>query len=261
MQTTKRTFIAGVFCLWQVAAAGENLLTNGDFEAGNTAFTSGYTFGRTDTAEGYYDVVRNPRDSHAWGALFSDHTSGTGFMLVANGAADTNRVVWRQSAEVTTNTTYEFSGWAASWGDDGSGHDPNPARVRVSINGRAVGPAFQLSNLDGQWQGFSVRWRSRASETALIELRLETAEGDGNDAAFDDFQFAMFQPQATIRVATVEICWPSAEGAMYQVEYESELTGHLWVPLGAAVEGTGTTNCVEDAVTTPRRFYRIREVP
>jgi hypothetical protein len=259
--TPKSTFIAGVLCLWQAAAFGQNLLTNGDFEAGNSGFTSDYTFARTDTAEGVYDVVRNPRESHGGGASFTDHTSGTGFMLVANGAADTNRVVWRQSVQVATNTTYEFSGWAASWGDDGSGHDPNPARMRVSINGRAVGPAFQLSNQDGQWQDFSVRWSSRASEIALIELRLETSEGFGNDPAFDDFQFSLFQPRTTIRVATVEICWPSVSGAMYQVEYESELTGHLWTPFGTTVEGTGTTNCVVDTVTTPRRFYRVREVP
>jgi hypothetical protein len=256
-----RTTIAAVLCLWQAAAVGQNLLINGDFEAGNSGFTSDYTFARTDTADGTYDVVRNPRDSHGGGASFTDHTSGAGFMLVANGAADTNRVLWRQSVQVTTNTTYEFSGWAASWGNDGSGHDPNPARVHIIINGRTVGPAFQLSNQDGQWQGFSVRWSSRTSETALIEVRLETAEGFGNDPAFDDFQFTVFQPRATIRVATVELCWPSVAGAMYQVEYESELTGHFWTPFGAAVEGTGTTNCVVDVVTTPPRYYRIREVP
>lgn len=259
--TLKSLLTAGVLYLWQAAAFGQNLLTNGDFAAGNSGFTSDYTFGRTDTTDGYYDVVRNPRDSHGGGASFTDHTSGTGFMLAANGAADTNRVLWRQSIQGTANTTYEFSGWAASWGDDGSGHDPNPARVRIIINGRSVGPAFQLSNQDGHWQGFSVRWSSRASDTALIELRLETAEGFGNDPAFDDFQFSALQPRATIRLATLEICWPSVAGTMYQVDYESELTGHLWTPFGAAVEGTGMTNCVVDEVTTPRRFYRVREVP
>ena len=261
MQTTKSALIGGVLCLWQTLALGQNLLNNGDFEAGNTGFTSDYTFGRTGTAEGYYDVVRNPRDSNFLGASFTDHTSGTGFMLVANGAADTNRIVWRQSVVVTTNTAYEFSGWATSWGDDGSGRDPNPARVRLSINGRAVGQAFQLSSQDGLWQGFSARWTSRTSETALIELRLETAEGGGNDPAFDDFQFAVSPPRPTIRVATVEICWPSVADAMYQVDYQSEATGHIWTPLGSAVVGTGTTNCVVDAVTAPRRFYRVRDVP
>jgi hypothetical protein len=255
------TLIVGAVCLLQAGTLGQNLLTNGDFEAGNSGFTSDYAFARTDSAEGTYDVVRNPRDSHGGGASFTDHTSGTGFMLVANGAADTNRVVWRQSVQVNTNRTYEFSGWATSWGDDGSGNDPNPARVRVSINGKAIGQAFQLPSQAGLWQSFSVRWSSRTSETALIELRLETGDGFGNDPAFDDFQFTVFQPRTMIRVATVEICWPSEAGAKYQVEYESELTGHFWTPFGPVVDGSGTTNCVVDTVTIPRRFYRIREVP
>jgi len=264
-QIIKSTFkVALVWLCQAVAAPGQNLLVNGDFEAGNTGFTSDYTFGRTDTTytgQDYYNVVRNPRDSHALGASFADHTTGTGFMLVANGAADTNRVVWRQWVRVSMNITYEFSGWATSWGDDGTGHDPNPAKFRVIINGRAIGPAFQLSNQDGQWQGFSVRWSSRESETALIELRLETTDWLGNDPAFDDLQFSVASPRATIRLANVEICWPSVADVMYQVEYESEVTGHLWMPLGTQVAGTGATNCVVDAFTTPRRFYRVREVP
>jgi hypothetical protein len=254
------TVLASILCLWNAATLGQNLLTNGDFEAGNFGFTSDYTFSPTFVAEGNYDVVRNPREGHGGAASFTDHTSGAGFMLVVNGAADTNRVVWRQSVQVTTNVTYEFSGWAASWGDDGSGHDPNPARLRVSINGTAAGPPFQLSNEDGQWQSFSVRWRSKESDTALIELRLETAAGFGNDPAFDDFQFTVHTPKPVIRVATVEICWPSVIGAIYQVEYESELTGHLWTPFGGVVEGVDTTNCVVDNVGTPKRFYRVQQI-
>ena len=183
-----RALLIGLLCVWQAASLlAQNLLINGSFEAGNTGFSSDYTYAPGNLGpEGTYDVSRNPRDSHALAASFTDHTSGTGFMLVVNGAADTNRVVWRQSVGLTMNTPYEFSGWAASWGNDGTGHDPNPARFRLSINGSAVGPAFQLSNLDGQWQGFSVPWSSIASGSALIELRLETAALIGNDPAFDD---------------------------------------------------------------------------
>jgi hypothetical protein len=95
----------------------------------------------------------------------------------------------------------------------------------------------------------------------VVELRLETSADYGNDPALDDFQFTVFQPRLTIRVATVEICWLSVAGAKYQVEYESELTGHLWMPVGTVVQGSGTNNCLVDAVTTPGRFYRVREVP
>ena len=125
----------------------------------------------------------------------------------------------------------------------------------------AVGSTVQLSNLAGDWRAFSARWNSSTSTTAVVELRLETTADYGNDPAFDDFQFTVFEPRLTIRVATVEICWPSVAGVIYQVEYESALTGHLWAPLANAVQGTGTNNCLTDSVTTPGRFYRVREVP
>jgi hypothetical protein len=57
--------------------AAPNLVANGDFEAGNTAFTSGYAFapGGNGT-EGQYTVRANP---FPWNGLFisaADHTSG-----------------------------------------------------------------------------------------------------------------------------------------------------------------------------------------
>jgi len=188
----KRALI-GLLCLCQTAhLLGQNLLINGSFESGNNGFTTDYTHAPGNISPpGTYDVVRNPRDSHALGASFTDHTSGMGFMLAANGATEANRVLWRQSVGVTMNTPYEFSGWAASWGDDGTGHDLNPARVRISINGNAAGSAFQLSNVDGQWQSFSFPWTSIAAGSATIELWLENTDFLGNDPAFDDFQFTV----------------------------------------------------------------------
>ena len=85
------------------------LLSNGDFEAGNTGYASDYTHSPGNTQpEGTYDVVHDPQHSHPRGASFADHTSGTGLMLVANGAADTTRAVWGQSVAVTTHTTYTY---------------------------------------------------------------------------------------------------------------------------------------------------------
>jgi hypothetical protein len=181
--------------------SSQNLLLNGSFDAGNTGFTTDYTFAPGNISPpGTYDVVRNPRDAHALGASFTDHTSGAGLLLAMNGATEPNLVLWRQSVNVTANTPYEFSGWAASWGDDGTGHDVNPARLQISINGSTVGPAFQLSNIDGQWQSFVVPWTSANAPTALIELRLETTAFLGNDPAFDDFQFTQIPEPTTFTV-------------------------------------------------------------
>ena len=70
----KRALI-GLLCLCQTAhLPGQNLLINGSFESGNTGFTSDYTHAPGNISpQGTYDVVRNPRDSHALGASHKRH--------------------------------------------------------------------------------------------------------------------------------------------------------------------------------------------
>ena len=107
------TLIVGVLCLFHTTLAlGQNLLVNGDFEAGNSGFTSEYRFVRLDTGLLTYDVFRKSIDSHFLGLSFGDHTSGKGLMFGANGGNDTNRVLWKQTVQIVENTAYQFSGWA-----------------------------------------------------------------------------------------------------------------------------------------------------
>jgi hypothetical protein len=187
------TLIVGVLCLFHTTLAlGQNLLVNGDFEAGNSGFTSEYRFVRLDTGLLTYDVFRKSIDSHFLGLSFGDHTSGKGLMFGANGGNDTNRVLWKQTVQIVENTDYQFSGWATpSIGPN----DPDPSRVSVRINGNLINPSFQLSNPPGKWQYFSTTWDSGASATATIELRLETIEQGGNDLALDDLRFEVASQQ------------------------------------------------------------------
>ncbi len=69
----------------------------------------------------------------------------------------------------------------------------------------------------------------------------------------------------TIRVAAVEICWPSLSGVVYQVQYRPALNGNTneWQNLQPPVSGNDETRCVIDQVETgqPRRFYRVIPIP
>ncbi len=70
--------------------ASTNLITNGDFESGNTGFTSGYAFGNVH-GPGTYWIGGTPSQAPgAWGGWYNggDHTSGSGKMMVVNGAND-----------------------------------------------------------------------------------------------------------------------------------------------------------------------------
>ena len=186
--TLSTLIIGGLSVSLTATTFGQNLFVNGDFETGNTGFTSDYRFAKLDSGLLTYDIFSNPSRSHFLGVSFGDHTSGTGLMFGANGGNDTNRVLWRQIVNVVTNTAYRFSGWATPCVGPS---DPDPSRIRISINGSAVGPSVHLSNPPGNWQYFSAVWNSGAFSVATIELRLETIEQGGNDPALDDLRFEL----------------------------------------------------------------------
>ena len=97
------------------ADLNNNLVTNGDFEQGNSGFTSDYGYNPGNLVpEGLYDVLDNPQDDHPGFAACDDHTSGAGNMMVVNGAGTPNQDVWCQTVAVTPNAQYVLSAWVTS---------------------------------------------------------------------------------------------------------------------------------------------------
>ena len=81
------------------AQGGQNLVINGDFEKGNTGFTTGYTLGDVSNPGGY---SISPRPATAPGAFADwcncgDHTTATGKMMVVNGATTPGVTVWEET--------------------------------------------------------------------------------------------------------------------------------------------------------------------
>ncbi len=163
---------------------GTNIITNGNFNAGNTGFTSAYTYATTNTTEGQYFVGPSPQ---AWNASLSncgDHTSGNGNMMLINGAPTPNVKVWSQTVTVTPNTNYAFSTWIqALW-------PPNPAQLQFSINDNDVGTLITASLPTCTWTQFYTTWNSGNNTTANISIVNKNTQVIGNDFALDDISFA-----------------------------------------------------------------------
>ena len=167
-----------------------NLVTNGDFESGNTGFTSGYTYGDVSNP-GTYWVGTNP--SQAPGAFADwykggDHTTGTGNMLAADGGNSATTPVWEEVVSVTPNTTYTFSYWGA-----GLNHDSNSLpRLQLKINGKPMGsndfPGYSPDN-GGSWKNFTFTWNSGSSSRADLALFDLNTDTPWNDFALDDISF------------------------------------------------------------------------
>ena len=188
---------AGVATILAAAgsASATELLTNGDFSAGNTGFSSGYVYSPPDGTgmnlwpEGTYDVTTNPNLDHPLFAAFGDHTTGQGEMMVVNGASNPNDIIWSEGTAQSPligapDTSYTFSFWVASVYPD------SPADLQLWVNGAVVDGA-QFQALGGQaglgnWQEFSYTGTSSNSGLKSISLSNLNTAASGNDFALDD---------------------------------------------------------------------------
>ncbi len=163
---------------------GVNLITNGNFTSGNTAFTSQYSFAANNTTEGEYFVGANPQTWNASLSACTDHTTGNGNMMLVNGAPGADVNVWTQTVAVTPNTNYAFSTWIQAL------FPPNPAELSFSINGGNLGTLITAALPTCTWKQFYTTWNSGNNTTATIAIVNKNTLVQGNDFALDDIEFS-----------------------------------------------------------------------
>ena len=163
---------------------GSNIITNGDFSAGNTGFTSQYNFASPNITEGQYFVGPNPSNWNGALSPCGDHTSGNGGMMLVNGAPMADVLVWNQTVTVTPNTNYAFSTWIEAL------YTPNPAQLRFSINGGDVGTLITATLPTCTWTQFYTTWNSGNNTTANIAIVNKNTIVQGNDFGLDDISFS-----------------------------------------------------------------------
>ncbi|MBK8564412.1 MAG: gliding motility-associated C-terminal domain-containing protein [Saprospiraceae bacterium] len=164
-----------------------NLIFNGDFELGNTGFSSNYTYSHNDVGpQAMYDITDNAMNAHPLAAPCTDHTSGTGNFMVVNGAGIPNTTVWQQTVAVQPQTDYIFSAWVTNW----SSIQFNLSNLQFSVNGQLLGNVFQPLPQQCQWQQFYIVWNSGNANTAVIRLVNQNLVVGGNDFGLDDIHFS-----------------------------------------------------------------------
>lgn len=193
-----------------------NLVHNGDFQSGNTGFTSQYTYGGTGMnalwPEGTYSVISTASLVHNNFPQRWDHTWGNsqGLYMAVNGARTANTVVWSQTINsVTPHTDYVFYAWAVSLIAE------SPATLQFNINGNLIGPPFPLSaNTNAPWQQFYTIWNSGTNTSAVITIVNQTVAQSGNDFGLDDIFFAPIIPD----IDSVTVYMKSTDSSMTVVE-------------------------------------------
>jgi len=168
---------------------GTNVIVNGDFEQGATGFTSQYV--QTVYSQGGYMIGTNPQSYNGVFSACGDHTSGAGKMFITDAATVANVKIWCQTISTLANTKYEFAAWVTSV------YAPNPPILQFSVNGSALGNAFNVGATTCDWQEFAATWNSGTTTSAEICLINQNTAGSGNDFAIDDITFSPVIPTAS----------------------------------------------------------------
>ena len=209
----------------------QNLLNNGDFESGGSGvgfFVHDYTLINplTGTSNpGEYARTTNPSLMNTNYISGGDHTTGTGNMLVYDGATTGSKFFWTTSdtggaiGGFTVGTSYVFSYWIKS-----VSNEVTSATTRANIGAFFVGVNNvnppNLSSLaplpeDG-WKKVSYSFIATAP-AVLVRLRTLNGGALGNDFAVDDFVIEEGTLPLEGTVATVNPTCPTTTDASITV--------------------------------------------
>ena len=198
-----------------------NLVTNPGFEAGNTGFSSSFSYTPVPITPGTYFIATSPTIVNANFPPCDDHTygNGSGNMMILNGTGNPADV-WCQVIPVTSNSYYVMSAWVTA-------SPISPPTLQFSINGTLVGNPFNSSGGGCFWEQFSAAWFSDVATSALLCITDQSTSGNGlfgDDFALDDIYFA-------------EACSDSDEVMVDVIEVEAVLPLFIELPCNALPGG------------------------
>jgi hypothetical protein len=174
------------YSLYTPPGAG-NLVVNGNFENGNTGFTS--------YPNGNYHVGPIPA---AWNSHMSascrDHTTANTNMLMLDGANSTGHLAYvAQTITVTPYTNYQFITWIQEISNS------SPAQLIFYINSVQIGGPYPVAGVCA-WQAWGHNWNSGNSTSATIAIYDANDDVGGNDFALDDISFTKLDPETPVEV-------------------------------------------------------------
>jgi hypothetical protein len=247
----------------------------------------GVRFGATDgdqTSGGQISFGPENGSNRALGLLATSTTGYTAFGLrLINGTGQTlnyinlqfTSEVWRQSNLAKTLEFYYFI-------------DPTATNA-FSTTATAFLPALNVNfpTVAGDTGGAAVdgtatnnqavlavvnqpisEWPSDAALWLVWEMASSAGKSQG--LAIDNLSFSA-TAQAVLKPVTmtaqsfgtnVVLTWPGLTGQMFQVQYKTNLTDSIWLPLSAPVQGTGAVlSLTNNLGGAPQRFYRLAILP
>jgi PKD repeat protein len=154
-----------------------NILTNGDFESGNTEFTSGLANNCTCTVSSYCVGNNFQNKCSGWPNLSA--YSGSNFLII-DGNAGAAVDVWVKTTPIVAGQKYCISFWTANVYN-------NTFDLGLTVNGTLVPGAIFIVQAGPVWTQHMFMWTATSSGST-IAIRQMTA-GSQRDFGIDEIEF------------------------------------------------------------------------
>jgi len=178
----------GTYVVTGNALSGVNLLTNGNFQLGNTGdlgFGSTYIHQQVaPAAKGNYWVCVNPQDVYGGFCNCPDKTSPDNYQMVVDGGTSTGMIVWSQTVSVAPQTDFQFRYWVQT-----VFNHANLAKLQLYINNSPIGSVNTAPVYGQPWKEFIYNSNSANNTQLQLTLINTSLEPDGNDFALDSMVF------------------------------------------------------------------------
>ena len=207
--------ISTTFTVTGYNEAGKNMLVNGDFELGNTGFTTTYKYYEPRTTNefeyGKYTIGQWASD------LWPTYQTSTrpdfpgynnSWFMVVDGSESPNAMLQEQTVEVKPNNDYALSCLLVSL--LASHKHGKYALLQFYINGQPIGEIFHSPSSLHEWTQFYEVWNSGTATSATIQIINQNNDAAGNDFGLDNLSFVPLMhdcattEQVTVLVAKTE---------------------------------------------------------
>lgn len=214
----------------------QNVIVNGQFEAGNSDFTTQYIYQNNLQPEGTIFVTNDASLNHP--AFTGIGQGGGGNFLAVNGSSNSGQFIWQQTVTVVPNQTYDISLFLASMVANN-----NNGIIQLRVDGIDVGPVMNCPGPINVWSPFSNSWTAGASSTAVISLHSMNNASGGNDYGVDNIQMI-----CTSCAGNVTYQWNTSENG---TSIYANSTGSYTVTVTDAIGCSSTSLPIDVLVQTP----------
>lgn len=204
--------------------SAQNLLVNGDFESGGAGvgFQTNYFLPATagTSATRNYSITTDSYTMNTANFCHStDHTSGSGKMMVVDGSGNGGDKFWElvngSAIGVLSGHTYQFTYWIRSISATNTA--ANSAMIALNTNGTTgiitlvTGATQCPTGNPSAWTKVTYQWTATTSNAQIWLTDTQSAGGGvGNDFAIDDISLVELLPPLSISYSATNPSCPNA---------------------------------------------------